>query len=86
VTRHMTGTRQEWPAARLELLKAEKELNFDFNVSLTEEQKRHGGVEYNYKRRGHVLDAKPKAAAGGPVAFAAMTEPTWPPMCAKGRA
>jgi predicted dithiol-disulfide oxidoreductase (DUF899 family) len=26
MTRHMTGTRDEWLAARLELLKAEKEL------------------------------------------------------------
>ena len=26
------------------------DFNFDFNVSFTEEQQRHGGVEYNYKR------------------------------------
>jgi predicted dithiol-disulfide oxidoreductase (DUF899 family) len=49
------------------------DFNFDFNVSVTEEQQRHGGVEYNYQRGGHVLDAKPEAAAEGPVAFAAMT-------------
>ncbi len=32
------------------------EFNFDFNVSITEEQQRQGGVEYNY-RRGSVMDA-----------------------------
>jgi predicted dithiol-disulfide oxidoreductase (DUF899 family) len=48
------------------------EFNFDFNVSITEEQQRGGTVEYNYAR-GHALDAKPEAAAEGPVAFAAMT-------------
>jgi predicted dithiol-disulfide oxidoreductase (DUF899 family) len=47
------------------------DFNFDFNVSVTEEQQRDGTVEYNYER-GHVLDAKPEAAAEGPVAFAAM--------------
>jgi predicted dithiol-disulfide oxidoreductase (DUF899 family) len=49
------------------------DFNFDFNVSVTEEQQREGTVEYNYERGGHVLDAKPEAAAEGPVAFAAMT-------------
>jgi predicted dithiol-disulfide oxidoreductase (DUF899 family) len=33
------------------------DFNFDFNVSLTEEQQRKGGVEYNYRRGGHALDA-----------------------------
>src|SRR5882724_7290793 len=49
------------------------DFNFDFNVSITEEQQREGAVEYNYQREGHALDAKPEAAAEGPVAFAAMT-------------
>jgi len=49
------------------------DFNFDFNVSVTEEQQRDGAVEYNYERGGHALDAKPEAAAKGPVAFAAMT-------------
>jgi predicted dithiol-disulfide oxidoreductase (DUF899 family) len=49
------------------------DFNFDFNVSVTEEQQRHGGLEYNYQRGGHALDANPEAAAKGPVAFAAMT-------------
>jgi predicted dithiol-disulfide oxidoreductase (DUF899 family) len=33
------------------------DFNFDFNVSLTEEQQREGTVEYNYQRGGHVMDA-----------------------------
>jgi predicted dithiol-disulfide oxidoreductase (DUF899 family) len=49
------------------------DFNFDFNVSITEQQQRKGGIEYNYARSSHVLDAKPEAAAEGPVAaFAAM--------------
>src|SRR5947209_2022954 len=49
------------------------DFNFHFNVSVTDEQQREGAVEYNYQRGGHALDAKPEAAAEGPVAFAAMT-------------
>src|SRR5258708_7518713 len=48
------------------------DFNFDFNVSITEQQQRAGGIEYNYARSSHVLDAKPEAAAAGPVAFASM--------------
>jgi len=33
------------------------DFNFDFNVSFTEEQQREGGIEYNYERGGHVMDA-----------------------------
>src|SRR6267143_5386082 len=33
------------------------DFNFDFNVSLTEEQQRAGAVEYNYRRGGHAMDA-----------------------------
>jgi predicted dithiol-disulfide oxidoreductase (DUF899 family) len=33
------------------------DFNFDFNVSLTEEQQRAGTVEYNYQRGGHAMDA-----------------------------
>ena len=33
------------------------DFNADFNVSITEEQQRKGGVEYNYRRGGHALDA-----------------------------
>jgi predicted dithiol-disulfide oxidoreductase (DUF899 family) len=49
------------------------DFNFDFNVSVTEKQQRDGTVEYNYERGGHALDAKPEAAAEGPVVFAAMS-------------
>jgi predicted dithiol-disulfide oxidoreductase (DUF899 family) len=33
------------------------DFNFDFNVSVTEEAQRAGGVEYNYRRGGHPLTA-----------------------------
>ena len=35
------------------------DFNFDFNVSLTEEQQRDGSAEYNYQRRGHAMDLTP---------------------------
>jgi predicted dithiol-disulfide oxidoreductase (DUF899 family) len=31
------------------------DFNFDFNVAITEEQQRSGGVEYNYRRGGHPM-------------------------------
>jgi len=34
------------------------DFNFDFNVSLTEEEQRAGTAEYNYRRNGHVMDMK----------------------------
>src|SRR5436853_6999552 len=33
------------------------DFNFDFSVSVTEEQQRKGAVEYNYERGGHAMDA-----------------------------
>src|SRR5262249_25714818 len=33
------------------------DFNFDFNASITEEQQRNGGVEYNYRRGGHPIIA-----------------------------
>jgi predicted dithiol-disulfide oxidoreductase (DUF899 family) len=33
------------------------DFNFDFNVSVTEEQQREGGIEYNYRCSGHAMDA-----------------------------
>ena len=33
------------------------DFNFDFNVSITEEQQRAGGVEYNYRHCGHPIVA-----------------------------
>ena len=34
------------------------EFNFDFNVSITEQQQRAGGAEYNYERGAHAIDQK----------------------------
>jgi len=34
------------------------EFNSDFSVSFTEEEQRAGGIEYNYRRGGHAIDAK----------------------------
>ena len=34
------------------------EFNFDFNVSITAEHQRAGGVEYNYERGAHAIDQK----------------------------
>ena len=34
------------------------DFNFDFNVSITEEQQRAGGVEYNYQRGTHAMDSE----------------------------
>jgi predicted dithiol-disulfide oxidoreductase (DUF899 family) len=46
------------------------EFNSDFSVSFTEEEQRAGGIEYNYRRGGHPMDAK---SAPEPVRqFAAM--------------
>jgi predicted dithiol-disulfide oxidoreductase (DUF899 family) len=41
------------------------DFNFDFNVGFTEEQQRQGGIEYNYARGEHAMDAAP---VEGPVA------------------
>src|SRR6516164_7625019 len=37
----------------------DSDFNFDFNAAITEEQQRAGGVEYNYRRGGHAVDATP---------------------------
>jgi predicted dithiol-disulfide oxidoreductase (DUF899 family) len=34
------------------------EFNSDFNVSFTQEEQRAGGIEYNFRRGGHAMDAK----------------------------
>src|SRR5437870_7461787 len=48
------------------------DFNFDFNVSLTEEQQRDGNVEYNYRSMG--VRPLPEAGDDSPLAeFAAMT-------------
>ena len=49
------------------------DFNFDFNVSLTEEQQREGGIEYNYRREGPVAEIPSRSTPDGPTTFAAMT-------------
>jgi predicted dithiol-disulfide oxidoreductase (DUF899 family) len=38
------------------------DFNFDFNIAFTEDQQRSGDLEYNYRRRGHAMDATPVPA------------------------
>jgi len=45
------GWRFPWASSR------DGDFNFDFNVSITEEQQREGGAEYNYRRGGHPIVA-----------------------------
>ena len=50
------------------------DFNFDFNVSVTEEQQREGTVEYNYRPSTPRLDTKPETGSeAGPAKGAAMT-------------
>jgi predicted dithiol-disulfide oxidoreductase (DUF899 family) len=49
------------------------DFNFDFNVSVTEEQQREGTVEYNYRPSSRALNVKPDAGRAGPAKGAAMT-------------
>src|SRR5205085_6129070 len=49
------------------------DFNFDFNVSVTEEQQREGTVEYNYRPSRPALNVKPTAARAGPATGTAMT-------------
>lgn len=58
------------------------DFNFDFNVSFTEAQQRDDTVEYNYRRGGHAMDAKP---APEPVAQFAATCGTDAPTYARER-
>ena len=58
------------------------DFNFDFNVSFTEEQQRAGGIEYNYRRGGHAMDAAPVPA---PVAQFAATCGTDAPTYSRDR-
>ena len=37
----------------------DSDFNFDFNVAYTEAQQREGDVEYNFRKRGHAMDATP---------------------------
>jgi len=49
------------------------DFNFDFKrLDHPNSNSARGGIEYNYTRSSHVLDAKPESASEGPVAFASM--------------
>ncbi len=61
---------------------AGNDFNFDFHVAFTEEQQRTGGVEYNYRRGGHAMDATPVPA---PVARLAATCGTDAPTYSRDR-
>jgi predicted dithiol-disulfide oxidoreductase (DUF899 family) len=49
------------------------DFNFDFNISLTEQQQRDGTVEYNYAREAPVVDIPSRTTPDGPSTFAAMS-------------
>jgi predicted dithiol-disulfide oxidoreductase (DUF899 family) len=56
------------------------DFNFDFSVGFTEEQQRHEGIEYNYRReaplradRGPVSEIPSRSTPEGPTLFAAMS-------------
>ena len=49
------------------------DFNFDFGVSITEEQQREGGVEYNYRRKAPVAEIPSRSTPDGPTTFAAMS-------------
>jgi predicted dithiol-disulfide oxidoreductase (DUF899 family) len=63
--------RMGWTFPWASSLGSDVNFNFDFNVSLTREQQRAGGVEYNYRRGKHAMDATP--VTGPVVEIAAMT-------------
>src|SRR5213592_4952650 len=50
------------------------DFNFGFNVSITAEQQREGGIEYNYARSHHALDATQVPAAVAQFAAACGTD------------
>ena len=51
------------------------DFNYDFNVSITEQQQRQGGYEYNYARGTHAMDAKTVPPVVAQNAAMAGTEP-----------
>jgi predicted dithiol-disulfide oxidoreductase (DUF899 family) len=52
------------------------DFNFDFNVQISEEQQREGGVEYNYRREAQWSVRALAGEGGGPVAELAATTGT----------
>ena len=63
---------------------ARGDFNFDFNVLVTEEQQREGGIEYNYQREGPVGEFAKDSGAG--CRSRRCPEPTRPRTRARGRA
>jgi predicted dithiol-disulfide oxidoreductase (DUF899 family) len=65
---------------------ATSDFNFDFNVSMTEQQQREGGAEYNYRRQA----VRPSRASEAPVPELSRTTPDTPAkfaaMCGTDRA
>jgi predicted dithiol-disulfide oxidoreductase (DUF899 family) len=65
---------------------ATSDFNFDFNVSMTEQQQREGGVEYNYRRQ----PMRPSRGSEAPVPELSRTTPDAPAnhaaMCGTDRA
>jgi predicted dithiol-disulfide oxidoreductase (DUF899 family) len=51
--------RMGWTFPWASALDGDFNFNFDFDVSFTEDQQRKGGVEYNYQRGSHAMDATP---------------------------
>jgi len=49
------------------------DFNADFNVWFTEEQQRAGGIEYNYRREGPVVEIPSSSTPDGSTTFAAMS-------------
>ena len=57
----------------------DSDFNFDFNVSFTEEQRREGGIEYNYRREKTLMSASARwqgRSDEGPIAELAATTGT----------
>jgi len=52
------------------------DFNYDFNVSITEEQQRRGGTEYNYRRSAHAIPGAPPPPAASRSAIQTGAEPT----------
>jgi predicted dithiol-disulfide oxidoreductase (DUF899 family) len=51
----------------------DSDFNFDFSVGFTEEQQREGGIEYNYRREGPVVEIPSRSTPDGATLFAAMS-------------
>jgi predicted dithiol-disulfide oxidoreductase (DUF899 family) len=49
------------------------DFNFDFSVGFSKEQQRDGGIEYNYRREGPVVEIASRSTPEGAATFAAMS-------------